>query len=228
MSTKRSFYILLALVVTLLSANSAIAQNEKKIAYGVLIDNTGSLRSQFSGLKMLGKGVVKRIHQDGAVSLFSFTRQGSKNNPMAAVKFGVEWSQDKNILNSYIDNLAVEAGQTTLIDAIYSIAENLNVKVNLHKDAYAGKVIILLTDGEDRKSKVKEKQLLQALKDTGIKVYAVALVQELDATGGFIRKNAKARAVDLLKKLTKETGGRVIFPKSGADIGSLVRELLAG
>ncbi len=75
-----------------------------------------------------------------------------------------------NILDSYIDNLAIEAGQTTLMDAIYSIAEILNAKVNLDKDTFAGKAIILLTDGEDRVSKIKEKQLIQALKESGIKV----------------------------------------------------------
>ncbi|MBA2526734.1 MAG: hypothetical protein H0V18_13275 [Pyrinomonadaceae bacterium] len=56
------------------------------------------------------------------------------------------------------------------MDAIYSIAEILNAKVNLDKDTFAGKAIILLTDGEDRVSKIKEKQLIQALKESGIKV----------------------------------------------------------
>lgn len=199
MSRRSSFYIPLVIFLTLLLSNTVIAQNEKKIAYGILLDNTGSLRSQFSDVKMLGKRVVKHIHLNGSISLFNFMTQGSKKNPLAVVKSGVEWSQDKTILDGHIDTLAVETGQTTLLDAIYSIAENLNAKVNLDKDAFAGKVIILLTDGEDRISKVKEKQLIQTLKESGIKVYAVGLVQELEIDGGFIRKNTKDKAVDFLK-----------------------------
>lgn len=228
MSTRSRFYIPLAVFLILLLSNTVIAQNEKKIAYGILIDNTGSLKSQFSEIITLGKGVVKHVHQRGSISLFSFIRQSTKNAPLAVIKPGVEWSEDKSLLDRYIGNLAVEAGQTTLKDAIYSIAHNLNTKVNLDQDAYAGKVIILLTDGEDRVSRVKEKELIQVLKEGGIKVYALGLVQELDRDGGFIRRNPKDKAVDFLKKITKETGGRVIFPKAQTNIDSLVRELLAG
>lgn len=170
MSLRSSLYIPLALFLPLLLSDSAIAQNDKKVAYAILVDKTGSLRSQFTQVKMLGKGVVKHIHQNGSISLFNFMTQSTKSDPLALVKSGVEWSQDKNILDSYIDNLAIEAGQTTLMDAIYSIAEILNAKVSLDKDTFAGKAIILLTDGEDRVSKIKEKQLIQALKESGIKV----------------------------------------------------------
>jgi hypothetical protein len=226
MSTRSSSYIPLVVFLTLLLSHTVIAQNEKKIAYGILMDNTGSLKSQFSDVKVLSKRVVNHIHPKGPISLFNFMRQSTKNDPLAVVKAGVEWSQDKNIIDRHIDNLAVEPGQTTLKDAIYSIAETLNAKVNLDKDAFAGKIIILITDGEDRVSKIKEKQLIQALKESGIKVYAVGLVEELDLGSGFI-KSAKSKAVEFLKKITRETGGRVMFPKKGTDTESLVRQLLA-
>ncbi len=96
MSTRSNFYIPLALLLTLILSNSAIAQNEKKIAYGILVDNTGSLRTQFSQVKMLGKGVVQHIHQGGSISLFDFMNQRNKKNSLAVVTSGVAWSQDKN------------------------------------------------------------------------------------------------------------------------------------
>jgi len=228
MSASRSFYIPLALFLTLVLSIGALAQNERKIAYGILVDNTGSMRTQFSQVNMLGKGVVKHIHPNGPISIFNFTTQSNTKDPLALVKSGVEWSQDKNIIDRYIDSLSVVAGQTTLKDAIYSIAEDLSTKVNLDKDAYAGKVIILLTDGEDRVSKVMEKELIQVLKESGIRVYAVGLVQELEIDGAFIRKSSRDKSINFLKKITKETGGRVIFPKGQTNIDSLVKELLAG
>jgi hypothetical protein len=202
------------------------AQGEKKIAYGILIDNTRSLETQFPQVKALAKGVVRRINQHGSVSIFSFVAQSNKRDPPAVITSGFESNQEKS-LEGYIDNLRVEPGQTTLMDAIYSIAEKLNVKANLDKETFADKTIILVTDGEDRISKVKEKQLIKELRENGIKVYAVGLIQALDDEGGLIRKSPRATATEFLKKIAKETGGRVIFPKSKQiDLDTLLSELL--
>ena len=229
MTRRISYHPLPAILLTLVISNFALAQSEKKVAYGVLIDNTGSLRTQFPQIKTLGKGVVKRIHQRGSTSLFNFVTQEEKKVSLAVVTSGIEWSQDKDVLNSYIDGLIIVPGQTALMDAINSVAEKLNAKANLEKDAFAERAVVLITDGEDRVSKVKEKELIHRLKESGIKVYAVGLVREVEAEGGLIRQSRREKAERFLKKLAKETGGRAIFPKSDqVDVDSLVGELLAG
>lgn len=227
MLRKNNLYSALLLILVLFSVT--FAQSEKKIAYGVLIDNTGSLRTQFNYVKMLSKGVVERIHQRGAISLFNFMTQGDSPNGLAVATSEVQWSQDKSVLNNYIDGLMIKPGRTILFDSINSVVEAINTKVNLDKDAFADKVIILITDGEDRGSKIKDKQLIEKLKESGIKVYAIGLVQELDAEGGLMNKSPKAKAMDFFKKAAKETGGRVVFPKSSkADVNSVLNELFAG
>ena len=120
----------------------------------------------------------------------------------------------------------MQTGQTTLLDAIYSVAERLNTKVNLDRNAFSHKVLILITDGEDRVSKVKEKELIKQLKDSGVKVYAVGLVQELDRESGLIRRSPRCGAEEFLKRVTKETGGRVKFPTSiEQNVDGLLSEL---
>jgi uncharacterized protein YciU (UPF0263 family) len=221
MLRKTVLYSTVLLILVLSSAT--FAQTEKRIAYGVLIDNTGSLRSQFGYVVELGKGVVERIHERGPVSLFNFT--SVKNGP-AVVTAGTEWSQNKAALDNYIDSLFVEPGQTTLFDAINSMAEKINIKVNLEKDVFSDKVIVLITDGEDRVSKIKEKQLIEKLKESGIKVYALGLVQELVSEGVF--RGPREKATDFLKKVAKETGGRAVFLESNKeDPNSVLNELFA-
>jgi uncharacterized protein YegL len=216
---------LTALMLTLLLFNLAVAQSDKKIAYTILIDNTGSLRTQFPEVVLLSKGIVEQIHQRGHVSLFNFQTQGAKPNQVAVITPGIEWSQDKNVLDDYIDSLSIVPGQTTLMDAINSMAEQLHKKVNLERATFGDQVIFLITDGEDRVSKIKEKQLIKALKENGIKVYAVGLVNELD-NEGIIRQAPREKAVAFLQKITKETGGRAVFPKSTkSDVGKLLSEL---
>lgn len=228
MTRRTVYYPLSAIILTLIISNFASAQGEKKVAYGILIDNTGSLKTQFTQIRALGKGIVERIHRRGSVSLFNFTTMREKKLMRAVVSSGVEWSQDKDALDDYIDGLFVVPGQTALIDAIDSVAGQINAKANLEKDSFAEKIIILITDGEDRMSKVKEKELIHGLKESGVKVYAVGLVGELSVESGLISRSKKEKAEKFLKRLASETGGRVVFPKSNkVDVDGLLSELLA-
>ena len=217
---------LLTLFTLLLSSGVVFAQNEKKVAYGILLDNTGSLRSQFDAVSTLGKSVVGRVYQKGPVSIFRFTNRGNMKNPLTVS--GSEWSQDPAVIEGDIDDLYVLGGLTPLLDAVDSIATELNAKVNSEKDAFANAAIILITDGEDRVSHIKEEDLIKELKKTGVKVFAIGLVSELDSSSGFINKSKKGKAVDLLKKITNETGGRAIFPGSRKlDLDKSMKELFA-
>lgn len=194
--------------------SSAHAQGEKKTAYAVLIDNTGSLRSQFDRVKSLAKGVVQDVHKRGRVSLFNFKADMSPKVPLAAVALGEQWSQDAARLETYIDALVVEQGQTTLFDAIDSVGERLNARAELEKDSIGRKVIVLISDGEDRVSKLKRGELIDRLKKRGIEVYAIGLIGELDDEGGFVRKSKRETAKEFLTKMTKETGGMLLLPKA--------------
>jgi hypothetical protein len=221
------FHLLLALLLTSLFCHSGFAQGDKKTAYAILLDNTGSLRSQFEQVEAFGKGLVHRTSQRGPVSLFNFMSEGIGRGSRAVVTTSLEWTQDENVLDKNIDNIYVQGGQTTLRDAIYFMAEKLNAKVDADKNAFASKVIIIVTDGEDRVSAVNEQKLIKMLRDSGVTVYAVGLVSELKSGNSLVRANPKERAENFLKNVTKETGGRVIFPGPGqTDIDAPLSKLL--
>ena len=227
MSKKGSLYLLYTLLLVLGLSTSAFAQAERKVAHAILIDNTGSLRSQFDEVLTLSKGIVERTHYLGPISLFNFTTSGDKKNPSAVITTGIEWTQNTVLLNDYMDRLFVVPGQTTLMDAIDSMVAQLQMKANLEKDAIGEKTIFLITDGEDRKSNIKEKQLIERLKESGIKVYAFGLIEELESQRGIVNKSKRGKAENFLKKITSETGGRAVFPRSNnADINLLLNELL--
>ncbi|MBA2341613.1 MAG: hypothetical protein H0V88_14595 [Pyrinomonadaceae bacterium] len=95
------------LFLMLLVCNFAIAQSEKQVAYGVLLDNTGSMRTQFPQVIAFGNGVVKRIHRRGPVSVFNFETQGERRSVLAEVIQGLQWSQNEDEIVSYIEDLFV-------------------------------------------------------------------------------------------------------------------------
>ena len=201
--------------VLLLLALCAVcgAQEKRKIVYGILLDDTGSMRSQFEMVEEIGKGVVHQVHDHGPVSLFDFASQGVGRASRAVPTPRIEATQDEQLLNRTINNLYVQGGQTTLLDAIEFIGDSLD-----QQSPDTNKVIILITDGEERSSKINQKQLIQKLKEHKTSVFAIGLVQQLD--------KSRSKAVDLLKLITKETGGRVVFPKSDRqDLQSLLAEL---
>jgi hypothetical protein len=188
------------------------AQEKKKIAYGILLDDTGSMRSQFATVLEIGKGVVHQVHDHGPVSLFDFASEGPGAR-RAIPTPRIEATQDEQLLNRTMNNLYVQGGQTTLLDAIEFIANSLD-----QESPDANKVIILITDGEERSSKINQKQLIQKLKEHKTSVFAIGLVQQLDRN--------RSKAVDLLKLITKETGGRAVFPKSDRpNLQTLLAEL---
>ena len=205
----RTLQFLTIVLLSLSACTAGVAQDKKKIAYGVLLDNTGSMRSQFDTVKEVGKSIARQTHEHGPVSLFIFESGGVGPGVKAIPGVRVESSQDENQLIQAIDRLYVQPGQTTLLDAIEFMTERLN-----QSSGGADKVLVLVTDGDERSSEVRQKTLIQKLKDLKIRVFAVGLIQDLDSERGFIRPSQRSKATDLLKLLAKETGGRAVFPKA--------------
>ena len=236
-------------------SHSVYAQAETSKAYALLIDNTRSLEKQFDQVKLFSKRVVDQVHTRGPVRLFSFTwtRDASYfvvpsrgidhyeggNYDRAIATLGVEPTQDGGVLTRYIEELDIVKGHTDLFGAIRSVAESLNDNRN-SKDATSDKIIILVTDGDHRMEMIgttqptetdderirRDSKLRKYLKDSGIKVYAIGITGELD-TGSLMGQSRRLRAENYLSKVTKETGGRVVFSRSkDADIDKLVNQLL--
>jgi hypothetical protein len=223
----RSKFVLMVLFL-ILSSSVVCGQSEKKVAYGILIDNTGSLRSQFEQVLSIGKAVARHATQKGSVSVFNFTSPADRRSTLAVISGGSDWSQNADSLASFIDDIYVLGGQTTLLDAIDSMSRNVNAKVNQEQDVFSHGVVVLITDGENRESRIKESDLIKQLQKDGTTVFAIGLVKELGSGNPFGSKGKRDKAEALLKKLTKETGGRVIFPDSrNMDADKLVADLFA-
>lgn len=220
--------ILMIALLLFCCSGAAFAQDDQPVVYGILLDNSGSLRTQFRRVVELGIGTVENLHKHGAISIFSFKSSGTSKDKPPLTPVHTIWNQDAGILSRYVNSLSVEPGATSLYDAIHSMATYANARGEQEKNLGMRKVLILITDGEDRESKIKEKQLIAELKQNQIKVYAVGLVQELDEGSGLIRKSSRERSISFLKKVTRETGGRALFPKSNSgDVHTLLRELFA-
>jgi uncharacterized protein with von Willebrand factor type A (vWA) domain len=210
---RRTLRLFPSLLLLLSVAGVCGAQNQKKTSYALFLDNSGSMRSQFDQVTAIGKAVVRQTYNSGPVSIFNFTTQGRLQDARAVVTRRLEATQNQDMLEQTIDNLYVIGGQTTLLDAISVINDGFDQTA----DDAAERVIILITDGEDRKSQISQATLIQKLKQTKTKVFAVGMVRAL---------SSRSKAESLLKNLTKETGGRVVFANSSqVDLQQLIADL---
>lgn len=220
--------LLLAALVVLCFPQDASSQTDQLTITGVLVDNSGSLRSQFDRVLELGNGVIEHAHKQGQISIFSFKSPGKPETAPPLIVAHTIWNQDRTVLTQYLNHLTIEPGQTSLFDAIHSMVKHINAKADSEAKPDVRRILVLITDGEDRKSKIKEKELITELQQNRIRVYAVGLVQELENESGFIGGNSKSKAVKFLSKIAKETGGRALFPKNNsAAAGTLLLELFA-
>jgi VWFA-related protein len=107
------------------------------------------------------------------------------------------------------------AGATHLYDAIYLAANELL------KNEVGRKVLILLTDGEDQGSKVKLNDALEASQKAGVIIYSVAIIDRAFYFG----QPTNFSGDSVLRKLSEETGGRVIEVSRTRDTAAAFQQI---
>ena len=176
----------------------------------VIVDTTGSMRLQFDGELSLANELVTQFKANTRMSLVRFDKSGGGKN--ATPKALISCSDDRLAVKKEIGALYLDGGQTTLWDAVALSAKVIG-KETKGCDSSKERNIFIISDGEDRASAVKIDDLLKQLKADQVKVYAIGLLDELSDEKGLGGVSPRKTAQDALERITKETGGKVVFPK---------------
>jgi hypothetical protein len=131
-----------------------------------------------------------------------------------------DFTRDKAALLRAAQEMYASAGQSAVIDALYISAEYLSENRN-RGSAGSRHALILITDGEDRGSYYKVKQLVQLLREKKIPVFVLGLPNRLKK---FSRPYDKA--ILLMNTVAQESGGRVFIAEKASDLEASTRELL--
>ncbi len=197
------------------------SKEEVPISYGLAIDTSGSLRSQLAQVIEAGKTIVDSNKEDDETFLVTFTSSDK-------IETIVDFTANKVELKERIDDLFVNSGQTAVVDAVYLSAERVaQYKKTNDSNDRRRRALIIVTDGEDRDSYYKQEQLFSRLREDDVQIFIIGFVNELDneKEGFIIRKSHKSRAVDLLNRMAKETGGRAFFPDSLSELPGIAAEI---
>lgn len=212
---KKLFLSIVFLLV--LSLTGALAQNKPvsaaatppaqkqtvALSYGIVVDNSGSYRMILDRIIEVVKDIVEENKADDETFLARFVSTDK-------IKLLQDFTVSKDAIHEAADEMYVEGGLTAILDAVDFSARYLAEKASV--EPARRKILILVTDGDDRQNKAKIEEVVKFLKDNQIQVYAVGIADEKVST-------------KILDRLTRETGGRKFVPKTPAEVPAMIKEL---
>lgn len=195
------------------------SRSEVPTNYSLLVDNSGSLRSQIEQVIEAGKYLVNANRKDDETAILRFISSDK-------IEVLQDFSKNKTDLNDALDNMYIEGGQTAIIDAVYLSVERLNQTNTPQKDLdRTRRAIVLVTDGEDRSSYYSEAQLMELLKESDVQIFVVGFVKALSDDKGFISKSPQGKAKALLERLASATGGKSYFPAAPSEMTTIAKDI---
>jgi Ca-activated chloride channel homolog len=190
---------------------SFFSKEEVPLSYGLLIDNSGSMRKQLDKVIEAAKIIVNSNTSGDETFLIRFISSDK-------IESVLDFTSNKTALSRGLASLYIEGGQTAVIDAVYVALEHL-AKSRKSNDGNRRRALVLLTDGDDGGSQYTRSQLAELLHREDIQIFVVGLVNQVE------KGHARDRAAELLKFLAQETGGRAFFPKSTSELQGIAEEI---
>lgn len=187
-------------------------RDERPITVGFVIDASGSVRRILNYLIDAAKNVASRMRDGDEGFVASFV---DKNN----FRIKEEMTSDREYLADAVDDIYVEGGQSAVHDAIDKALKYLEENPS-GGASDRRKLLVLITDGEDRASQMKDpKALLARLEGTDVQVFVLGLTKfsALQSSAG--------KATDLLNGIAERSGGLALFPEHAGALPDAAKEI---
>jgi Ca-activated chloride channel family protein len=197
----------------------SFTEEEVPVIYGLAVDTSGSVRPIFEQILDATRTIINSNKRDDETFLERFI----SSDKIETVQ---DFTASKDLLLDGIGNLYIEGGQTAVIDGVYLAAEHVAQYKKGNDNDRRRRALIVVTDGEDRASYYNESQLFQTLREEDVQIFVIGFVNELDSDRGFVRKSPKDKAMALLSRIAGETGGRVFYPQSIAELPQVANEIV--
>jgi Ca-activated chloride channel family protein len=173
------------------------------VSMGLVIDNSGSMRSKRAGVEAAALTLVKDSNPQDESFVVNFNDEPYLDQ---------DFTSDIAVLQKGLERIDSKGG-TAMRDAIRVSVDHLHDKAKHDK-----KVIIVITDGNDNASMVTLESLVKLAQQDGTLIYAIGLLGEED-------RSEAAKAKRALKLLVESTGGQVFYPEKVSDVEPIAHQV---
>lgn len=188
----------------------SVSREEVPISLGIVIDTSGSMRTKLKTVSDAAAGLIKTMKNEDEAFIAQF-----KVEPELVRDF----TRDKLELEDGLNDLFTGGG-TSLLDAVIATADYAHEKGKQRR-----KALVVISDGLEKNSSVKEKEVMQALKEDEVQVYFVGFVDEEEDAASLFGKSPAKKAKDLLVRLAEDSGGRAFFPKDVSEMPAITQQI---
>ena len=183
---------------------SHFSVDDAPVNLGIVFDVSGSMKGKLDRARDALKAFIQTSHSDDDFFLVGFNQRA---NLLA------EFTNGEALANKL--TLVDPGGQTALYDATYLGIEKVR------QGRHNRNAILLISDGQDNSSRYTYGELRKLLKEAGVQIYCIGIVEMGGGAGGTLDMQGQA----ILEEIAQTTGGKAFFPKSGAELEEITTRI---
>jgi VWFA-related protein len=183
-------------------------QEDIPLSIGLVVDASSSMATKRD-----------RLH----TAAMTFVRESNPEDETAIVSFGdevnleLDFTKNQRQLSRTLAGIYPN-GSTALYDGVVLGAKHLKQEGSEEK-----RVLLVISDGEDNRSKYKLNEALEAVRESKIIVYSIGLLST-DVPYSYYGMYSD-RAKKALKQFAEVSGGAAYFPKKVSDVEEICRRI---
>ncbi|HQR32385.1 MAG TPA: VWA domain-containing protein [Blastocatellia bacterium] len=173
------------------------SDDDVPVSLGIVFDVSGSMKGKLERARDALKAFIQTSHNDDDFFLVGFNQRA---NLLA------EFTDGDTLSNKL--HLVDPKGQTAVYDAVYLGIEKVKQG---HHDKRA---LLLISDGQDNSSRYTYGELRKLLKEAGVQIYCIGIVEMGGGSGGALDMQGQG----ILEEIAQVTGGKAFFPRTAAEL----------
>jgi Ca-activated chloride channel homolog len=185
-------------------------RTQSPIALTLLLDTSASMDDKLHVAQEAAIGFARRLRPEDLAAVIDFDSR---------VQILQTFTNDAAALEAAIRKTTAD-GSTAMFNAIYIALSELRKVRAKSPDDVRRQAIVLLSDGEDTSSLLPYEEVLERAKRSETAIYAIGIRgKEAAGARGF------REAEFVLRQLSQETGGRVFFPSTAAELPAIYTQI---
>jgi Ca-activated chloride channel family protein len=193
------------------------AQEGLPARIAIVLDSSGSVRTEWGTIKFATKKFVDNLKQDDEFSIISFNTD---------IRLKMDWGRKTDRIDSVLSSIYCK-DNTKLWDAVWVVSNEV------FRNVQQKKAMIIMSDGLDNDSSVSYKEALEAAVRSEAAIYVVSKTEAVKAMMqsqnqviyNTIPPQLFVEADVALRQLAYQTGGRVLYPNNFGQLNNVYAEV---